>query len=166
MGEFFNNVVVAEHVFVAPPELYWLSPLRLTSVRCHKSTGWEAVQLALPSSLDGTGYLFHNDPLRPSPLSLFIFVSSSLTQTFSLMNTYPPLCLYTHLIHHFSVEARLQLHVLALQDTHTQTQCTETHVNSDIHAHKLHHHMLPALYQESNYIQQCLKWKKNTTNRK
>jgi len=53
---FFNNVVVMAHVFVGPPELYLLSPLSLTSVHCHKSTGWEAVQLAPPSSLDGMGY--------------------------------------------------------------------------------------------------------------
>lgn len=32
--------------------------------------GWDSVQLALPSSVDGMGYLFHNDPPRFSSTSL------------------------------------------------------------------------------------------------
>lgn len=83
------------NVLVASPELSWLSPLSLTSVCCHKSTGWEAVQLALLSSLDGTSYLFHNDPLRLSSPSLFIFVSLSLIQTCSVITTSSPLSLHS-----------------------------------------------------------------------
>lgn len=88
-------------------------------VCCHKSTGWEAVQLALLSSLDGTSYLFHNDPLRLSSPSRFIFVSLSLIQTCSLINTCPLLCLYTHLPHDFSVKAAARYSVIRSGLTHS-----------------------------------------------
>ena len=113
------------HLFVAPLELFWLSLLGLTSAHCHKSTGWEAVQLALPSALDGMGYLFHNDPLRPSALSLFIFVSLSLTR--SDEHTSSPLSLHSSCI----LLQWKQLHDVYTHKMHRNT-CELWHIRPNI----------------------------------